>query len=120
MRQRKTLRRVPDVSFSCAPHAADEAFGKTTYAIAAGGFFVPLKDHGSLTLFDLALSPPTHHVLTDSNAAKWFYHRVQWKDMNGDGLLDIVTCRAEKPIVGMLMMSTHAVLMTSPVRPLMT
>ncbi|PVD27026.1 hypothetical protein C0Q70_12176 [Pomacea canaliculata] len=78
----------------------DEAFGKTTYAIAAGGFFVPLKDHGSLTLFDLALSPPTHHVLTDSNAAKWFYHRVQWKDMNGDGLLDIVTCRAEKPIVG--------------------
>lgn len=26
----------------------------------------------------------------------WFYHRVLWKDADGDGLLDIFTCRARQ------------------------
>jgi len=25
---------------------------------------------------------------------KWYYHRVEWHDMNGDGFKDIVTERA--------------------------
>ena len=24
----------------------------------------------------------------------WFYHAVTWKDINNDGLLDALTCRA--------------------------
>lgn len=30
----------------------------------------------------------------------WFYHKVIWRDMDGDGLLDILTARATKPIIG--------------------
>ena len=62
---------------------------------------MPLKDHGTLTLFNLDLSPPVKHVLS-SNAedAQWFYHRGQWMDMNGDGLMDIVTCRAQTHLFG--------------------
>ncbi|KAK7093644.1 uncharacterized protein [Littorina saxatilis] len=79
----------------------DNVFHKSSFVVAAGGFLVPTKDHGSLTLFDLDFSPPVKHALTDNSAdAKWFYHRVEWKDMNGDGLLDAVTCRAQKHIFG--------------------
>ena len=34
------------------------------------------------------------------NKRGFFYHSVKWADMNGDGLLDIVTARAKKPIFG--------------------
>ena len=73
----------------------------STYVLAAGGFLVPLKDRGTLTLFDLDLRPPVKHVLSDnSEDAKWFYHRVLWADMNGDGLMDMVTCRARTHLFG--------------------
>lgn len=82
-------------------YVPDAVFGKSGFVVAAGGFLVPLKDHGSLTLFDLNLSPPARHVLMDSgDDSKWFYHRVHWKDMNGDGLLDMVTCRARTHLLG--------------------
>ncbi|KAL8614216.1 hypothetical protein ACOMHN_026433 [Nucella lapillus] len=79
----------------------DAVFNRTGHVIAAGGFLVPFKGHGTLTLFDLDLSPTVKHVLSGSaEDARWFYHRVMWKDMNDDGLLDIVTCRARVHILG--------------------
>ncbi|XP_076471194.1 uncharacterized protein LOC143301074 [Babylonia areolata] len=85
-----------------ARQVPDAVFGRTGLIAVAGGFLVPLKDHGSLTLFDLDLSPPAKHALTSSSGedSKWFYHRVEWKDMNGDGLLDLLTCRARTHLLG--------------------
>ncbi|KAK7462027.1 hypothetical protein BaRGS_00038556 [Batillaria attramentaria] len=86
------------------PNEIDEVpeavFDQSGLVSVAGGFLVPFKNHGSLTLFDMTVAPPVKHVLTDSTAASWFYHRVEWRDMNGDGLLDIVTCRAKSHLFG--------------------
>lgn len=30
----------------------------------------------------------------------WFYHNVQWVDVNNDGLLDLLAARAYKPMLG--------------------
>ncbi|XP_055958615.1 uncharacterized protein LOC126830593 [Patella vulgata] len=67
----------------------------------SGGFLVPLKAHGVIDLFDYSSAPPKGpYRITDNSAdADWFYHRVQWKDMNGDGRVDAVSCRAKKPVL---------------------
>lgn len=31
---------------------------------------------------------------------KWFYHMAQWRDMDGDGKLDLLTARATKNFLG--------------------
>lgn len=81
--------------------SSDNVFNKTSFIVVAGGFLVPTKDHGSLTLFDLSVAPPTKHVLTSNTEdSKWFYHRAEWRDMNGDGLVDLVTCRARVHVLG--------------------
>ena len=80
---------------------SESVFNSPSLISAAGGFLVPLKDHGSLNLFDLDRSPPTQYTLTHlSSDTAWFYHRIEWTDMNGDGLLDIVTCRAKTHLLG--------------------
>ena len=33
------------------------------------------------------------------NIEEWFYHRVIWKDMNGDGLIDALTSRAQQIVI---------------------
>ncbi|XP_067667929.1 uncharacterized protein [Haliotis asinina] len=78
----------------------DAVFHKELIA-APGGFLVPLKTHGTIGLFDLSVSPPRGpFTITSSADSAWFYHRVLWKDMNGDGRIDAVTCRAKKPLFG--------------------
>lgn len=63
------------------------------------GFLVPFKDDGYIYLVDISGSTPQGpYKLTDHTEGKWFYHRVVWKDMDGDGDLDILTCRAREPI----------------------
>lgn len=68
------------------------------------GFLVPTKNKGALTIFDLSSDTPISGPFQVSNDSDkdndWFYHRAIWMDMNGDGLLDIVTCRAQKPLIG--------------------
>lgn len=65
--------------------------------LVAGGFLVPGKATGALTL--LRLDTGGQVELTKPRSG-WFYHRAIWRDMNGDGKLDIITARATKPIIG--------------------
>lgn len=71
----------------------------------AGGFLVPMKTHGSISLYDTSSNPPKGpYYITNNRGAdsSWFYHRIVWKDMDGDGDLDVLTARAQKPILGMI------------------
>lgn len=71
----------------------------------AGGFLVPLKTKGSIRLVDLSTGTPQRptEMTTGSDDHHWFYHRVLWLDMNGDGKKDAVTCRAKKSLLGKVM-----------------
>ncbi|XP_052801531.1 uncharacterized protein LOC128232167 [Mya arenaria] len=78
----------------------EEIFGKRMVVIP-DGFLVPFKTNGEIRLMDIssdiAIGP---YVITSDVTGSWFYHRVQWHDMDGDGDQDIVTCRARVPIIG--------------------
>ena len=75
-------------------------------AVAPGGFLVPPKTIGAVTLLPidwaagalsgapLVLSAPK--VLPGDG---WFYHRAVLHDVDGDGLLDVIAARATKPLV---------------------
>lgn len=66
--------------------------------VIPSGFLVPTKGSGALTVLDL--NNGAAYPMTANNDGEWFYHRVIWIDMDGDGLEDIVTCRAHKPFFG--------------------
>ncbi|KAK7488887.1 hypothetical protein BaRGS_00019844 [Batillaria attramentaria] len=74
-------------------------FGGRTVAVA-GGFFIPLKERGTITLIDVSGDTPGKPYVITDQSEKWFYHRVEWFDMNADGHADALTCRAEKPLLG--------------------
>ncbi|XP_065183542.1 uncharacterized protein LOC135814358 [Sycon ciliatum] len=75
-------------------------FPGSDIASASTGFLVPGKTKGSVSLFDLGANPITGpHVIT-STSSSWFYHKIIWHDMNGDGRMDILTARADKPLLG--------------------
>lgn len=63
-------------------------------ALAANGFFPRNGGTGDLSLFD------TEGVKTVLTAEKpgWFYHKVEFQDMNGNGLKDIITARTSVPM----------------------
>nr|KAJ3420269.1 hypothetical protein HK105_005878 [Polyrhizophydium stewartii] len=69
--------------------------------VAAGGFIVPGKTKGGL-FFAPRFANGTHGALTQifKPSSDWFYHRVAFYDVNKDGKLDILTCRANKPLLG--------------------
>jgi len=64
----------------------------------AGGFLVPGRQTGTIDLFDM--SDPSTPIQTKVSTDKkgWFYHKLVWYDMNGDGKLDIVAARATVPM----------------------
>ena len=68
----------------------------------AGGFLVPFKTKGTINIFDISHdSTGGANELTGSrDDHEWFYHRVLWADMNGDGAKDAVTCRGKKSVFG--------------------
>lgn len=67
--------------------------------VIAGGFLIPVAgiNTGTVCLFDV--SDPANVIKTKISTDKsgWFYHKVVWFDMNGDGKLDLVTARAHAP-----------------------
>ena len=66
------------------------------------GFLVPFKTKGRISFMDVSSKPYKGPYSVTPNDGDWFYHRVHWQDMDGDGDLDIVTCRAREPIVPIL------------------
>ncbi|XP_045177255.2 uncharacterized protein LOC123537530 [Mercenaria mercenaria] len=68
------------------------------------GFLVPLKTNGAIKLVDITngANRGPYTLTSKDSAGDWFYHRVQWHDMDGDGDQDIVTCRAREPAVPLL------------------
>ena len=65
------------------------------------GYILPFKTDGAIKLADIFQQPPDGpFVITDDSSGKWFYHRVHWVDMDGDGDKEVVKCRAREPMIG--------------------
>lgn len=73
-----------------------EIFGDDYYT-SAGGFLVPGKSDGAITVFH---GNTSESFELTSVKKGYFYHRVVWHDVNSDGKLDIITARTNKPIFG--------------------
>ena len=75
-------------------YTVEDVFGRKMLVIP-DGFLAPFKSDGSLSLMDISGPIPFgQYKITDESSGQWFYHRVQWRDMDGDGDLDAVNCRA--------------------------
>jgi hypothetical protein len=64
--------------------------------IVPSGFLVPGKSNGNLYY----ISKPGPIALVPNDKTNWFYHDADFKDMDGDGHVDIVAGRANVPIIG--------------------
>jgi len=64
--------------------------------VAAGGFLVPGKSTGGIYLFNLNNG---QSAMISTEKSGWFYHRTVFLDVDGDGLQDIISARATKPIL---------------------
>lgn len=72
------------------------------------GFLVPTKGKGGLYYYPfskedrsvIGTSEPILLTRDNEEDIEWFYHRVRFIDLNGDGRDDLLTCRTEKPIFG--------------------
>lgn len=80
--------------------------GQKVLAVASGFFTIPLPGSinrsGTVSLYAFDEAP---RFIKELKPVKymWFYHRPKWKDMNGDGLLDLVTARSNfNPIKSIL------------------
>ena len=70
-------------------------FGKEG-VIISGGFLVPGKSNGGFWWSSLE----DDTMIELFKAKSYFYHKVAFYDVNQDGLLDILSCRATKPMFG--------------------
>ncbi|KAJ3217949.1 hypothetical protein HDU67_006977 [Dinochytrium kinnereticum] len=79
--------------------APADVFGEGV--LGSGGFLVPGKSNGGI-FFSPKTGPTTQgnwiNLFTNNNG--YFYHRAIVTDVDGDGLPDILTCRANKPLFG--------------------
>jgi hypothetical protein len=75
----------------------DSHFVGKPMMIVAGGFLVPGKATGAITLIDPVTQESS--ALTQDKSG-YFYHRTHLMDFNGDGRLDVLTARVNKPIIG--------------------
>ncbi|NQD36609.1 VCBS repeat-containing protein [Permianibacter sp. IMCC34836] len=79
-------------------HTVPESISGGAPLIAvAGGFLVPGKGTGAITLLDRD-TKSTRKLTRDKSG--WFYHRIAWFDVDNDGRLDILTARGNKPLFG--------------------
>ncbi|KNC50907.1 uncharacterized protein AMSG_07146 [Thecamonas trahens ATCC 50062] len=76
----------------------------TPALLVGDGFLVPGKSTGSVYALPLAatgsLPDAASPVALAPRKDGYFYHRAVWIDMDGDGVDDILTARATKPIFG--------------------
>ncbi|XP_070564037.1 uncharacterized protein [Ptychodera flava] len=75
----------------------EEAFGEEGHLWIASGFLVPTKHDGAINTINPKVDgvPAPHTIISiDPGGNPWFYHRVEWVDMNNDGLKDALTARA--------------------------
>ncbi len=77
--------------------------------IVASGFLVPTKTNGGLWYYtftsadrsQITQNAPYELSRSVNKQHDWFYHRVKFVDINGDGSADdLITCRTYKPIFG--------------------
>uniref|UniRef100_H2Z756 VCBS repeat-containing protein n=1 Tax=Ciona savignyi TaxID=51511 RepID=H2Z756_CIOSA len=76
----------------------DNIFALPMVWTASTGFFLAGKNDGEVALMsmtDLAYGQTTPVTISSNpDGILWYYHRVEWFDMNGDGCTDAVTERA--------------------------
>jgi hypothetical protein len=81
------------------------ARGAVSALLAPGGFLVPPKTIGAVTLLNSTRGAPASSAFVLS-APKvlpgdgWFYHRAFFFDVDKDGRDDVIAARAVKPLVG--------------------
>lgn len=73
-----------------------EVFGKDFISVGTG-FLVPGRSTGEVLIANI-YSREQFSITTQKSG--YFYHRVEWLDMNGDGRLDALTARAKKHLFG--------------------
>ncbi|GFR86198.1 S-adenosyl-L-methionine-dependent tRNA 4-demethylwyosine synthase [Elysia marginata] len=67
--------------------------GADQYIVIPNGFVDPDRRSGALVMQPLKGGDAS--VITPTTS-EWFYNKVQWVDMNKDGTLDALTCRARR------------------------
>ncbi|XP_038069638.1 uncharacterized protein LOC119738760 [Patiria miniata] len=75
----------------------EKVLGRDDIWWGTSGFLVPTKTHGVIALIDAGIMvPATTYDISSRllDPTDWFYHRVEWADMNKDGRIDAVTSRA--------------------------
>jgi hypothetical protein len=80
------------------------ARGAASVVLAPGGFLVPPKTIGAVTLLNSSAGAPAAgaFILTTPKVLPgdgWFYHRAVPFDVDGDGRVDVLAARATKPLV---------------------
>jgi hypothetical protein len=78
--------------------ASTEIFGQKGI-VAAGGFLTPGKGNGGLW-FSPLYDGEHGELIKIHSGRNYFYHQIEYYDVNQDGKLDIITCRATKPLLG--------------------
>ncbi|KAJ3271518.1 hypothetical protein HDV01_006569 [Terramyces sp. JEL0728] len=78
-----------------ATKAPSSVFGQDG-VIISGGFLVPGRSNGGISFS--AKNGGQITQLFKGNG--YFYHQAEFYDVNQDGQLDIITCRATKPLIG--------------------
>jgi hypothetical protein len=78
--------------------APKEVFG-VDGIVLGGGFLVPTKTNGGI-YFSPATATGSGALVELIATDGWFYHRVIFADMDGDGTLDMVSCRAKQSLLG--------------------
>ncbi|KAF7539588.1 hypothetical protein G7054_g2019 [Neopestalotiopsis clavispora] len=79
--------------------APAEVFG-TEGVLVGGGFLVPTKTDGGIYFSANGASGRSASWAQLIEQSGWWYHRVLFADMDGDGVLDMVSCRADQPLIG--------------------
>ena len=69
------------------------------YVVIPDGFLTPLKSTGAVYLMNANCNGSCSLIELTTPKTSWWYGMVVWKDMNGDGKMDIITARATKPIL---------------------